>query len=136
MKAPVIAFVHKKDREDAFKKAFFYLDKEKKERESIAYLPVWGQSMRMGAYDLAKVYAKMEYKTLLVDLAGRCSGSGWRIQPLSGRSSKGGCCEGICAGGWRVCDHPQCLSRERKRADGIEDTCHVPCKERGGIRPA
>lgn len=68
MKAPVIAFVHKKDREDAFKKAFFYLDKEKKERESIAYLP-FGAKHADGAYDLAKVYAKMEYKTLLVDLA-------------------------------------------------------------------
>lgn len=73
MKAPVIAFVHKKDREDAFKKAFFYLDKEKKDKESIAYLP-FGAKHADGAYDLAKTYAKMDYQTLLIDLAADTNG--------------------------------------------------------------
>ena len=73
MKAPVIAFVHKKDREDAFKKAFFYLDKEKKDKESIAYLP-FGAKHADGAYDLAKTYAKMDYQTLLIDLVADANG--------------------------------------------------------------
>lgn len=68
LKAPVVAFVHKKDRAEEFKKAFLFLEKENAAHKSIAYLPYHAKNAD-GAYDLAKAYASMEYNTLLLNLA-------------------------------------------------------------------
>lgn len=68
LKAPVVAFVHKKDRAEEFKKAFLFLEKENAAHKSIAYLPYHAKNAD-GAYDLAKVYASMDYNTLLINLA-------------------------------------------------------------------
>lgn len=68
LKAPVVAYVHKKDRAEEFKKVFLYLEKDDPAGKCIAYVPYHAKNAD-GAYDLAKVYAAMDFKTLLVDLA-------------------------------------------------------------------
>lgn len=68
LKAPVIAFVHKNDRAEQFKKAYLFLEKQDVEYQSIVYVPFDAQNAD-GALELAKTYASMNRKTLLIDLA-------------------------------------------------------------------
>lgn len=68
LKAPAIAFVHKKDRAEEFKKAGMFLEQNSKEHESICYIPFHEKNAN-GGYDLARAFARMNQKTLYINLS-------------------------------------------------------------------
>lgn len=68
LKAPAVAFVHKNDREEEFKKVTMFLERSLGNNETICYVPFHEQNTD-GAYDLAKAFARMNQKTLYVNLS-------------------------------------------------------------------
>ena len=68
LKAPALAFVHQKDRAEEFKKVNIFLEQSMGEHESICYIP-FHEKTADGAYDLAKTFARMNKKTLYLNLS-------------------------------------------------------------------
>lgn len=68
LKAPAVAFVHKDDRAEEFKKVTMFLEQYISGPEIICYIPFREQHAD-GAYDLAKSFVKMNRKTLYVNLS-------------------------------------------------------------------
>lgn len=88
LKAPVLAFVHKDDRAEEFKKVTMFLQRETEEKQSICYLP-FHEKNADGAYDLACAYAKMNQKTLYINLSVNAKGEGKSISDyLFGKCAK------------------------------------------------
>jgi hypothetical protein len=74
LKCPAIAFVHKDDRDEEFKKVYMFLESLKGEKKTVCYAP-FNEKHTDGAYDLAKMYAKMNYKTLEINLSAQGAGN-------------------------------------------------------------
>lgn len=68
LKAPVVAFVHKADRDEEFKKVNLFLEQDSKAAETICYIP-FQEKNADGGYDLAKTFAHMNQKTLYINLS-------------------------------------------------------------------
>lgn len=78
LKAPAVAFVHKKDRAEEFKKAGLFLEQSMGEHESICYIP-FHEKNADGAYDLARAFARMNKKTLYLNLSAKAGGDGMSV---------------------------------------------------------
>lgn len=68
LKAPVVAFVHKDDREEEFKKVSIFLEQTLGTNESICYVP-FDEKNANGGYDVARAFARMNQKTLYINLS-------------------------------------------------------------------
>lgn len=68
LKAPVVAFVHKDDRDEEFKKVNLFLEQNLGAAETICYIPLQEKNAD-GGYDLAKTFAHMNQKTLYINLS-------------------------------------------------------------------
>ena len=68
LKAPVIAFVHKNDRDEEFKKVSMFLEQTLGTNETICYVP-FHEKNADGGYDVARAFARMNQKTLYVNLS-------------------------------------------------------------------
>ena len=68
LKAPVIAFVHKNDRDEEFKKVSMFLEQTLGTNETICYVP-FHEKNADGGYDVARAFARMSQKTLYVNLS-------------------------------------------------------------------
>lgn len=68
LKAPAVAFVHKNDRAEEFKKVTMFLEQNMKANETICYVP-FNEKNADGAYDMARAFARMNQKTLYVNLS-------------------------------------------------------------------
>ena len=68
LNAPVVAFVHKDDRTEEFKKVTMFIEQEMQANELLCYIP-YNEKNADGAYDIAKAFSKMQKKTLLVNLS-------------------------------------------------------------------
>lgn len=68
LKAPAVAFVHKDDREEEFKKVSMFLEQKMGDAETICYVP-YHEEHADGAYDVARAFARMNQKTLYVNLS-------------------------------------------------------------------
>ena len=75
LKAPVVAFVHKDDKNEEFKKVNLFLEQSLGAAETICYIPLQEKNAD-GGYDLAKTFAKMNQKTLYINLSGASEESG------------------------------------------------------------
>lgn len=78
LKAPAVAFVHKKDKAEEFKKAGLFLEQSMGEHESICYIP-FHEKNADGAYDLARAFARMNKKTLYLNLSAGAGGDGMSV---------------------------------------------------------
>lgn len=68
LKAPVVAFVHKDDRKEEFKKVSMFLERSMGTNETVCYVP-FDEKNADGGYDVACAFAKMQQKTLYVNLS-------------------------------------------------------------------
>lgn len=68
LKAPAVAFVHKNDRAEEFKKVTMFLEQSAGANETVCYVP-FHEKNTDGAYDIAKAFAKMKQKTLYINLS-------------------------------------------------------------------
>lgn len=68
LKAPAVAFVHKDDRAEEFKKVTMFLEQSCGAHEAICYVP-YHEEKTDGAYDLARAFARMNQKTLYINLS-------------------------------------------------------------------
>lgn len=88
LKAPVLAFVHKDNRAEEFKKVTMFLQKAAEEKQSICYVP-FHEKNADGAYDLACAFAKMNQKTLYINLSVTAKADGKAISDyLFGKCAK------------------------------------------------
>lgn len=75
LKAPVVAFVHKDDRDEEFKKVSMFLEQTLGANETICYVP-FHEKNADGGYDVARAFARMNQKTLYVNLSVAATESG------------------------------------------------------------
>lgn len=75
LKAPAVAFVHKNDRAEEFKKVTMFLEQSMGAHETICYVP-FHEKNADGAYDLARAFARMNQKTLYVNLSASAAENG------------------------------------------------------------
>lgn len=88
LKAPVVAFVHKDDRKEEFKKVGMFLEQTMGTNETICYVP-FDEKQADGGYDVACAFARMNQKTLYVNLSLAADGTGKSISEyLFGKCSK------------------------------------------------
>lgn len=88
LKAPALAFVHKKDRAEEFKKVNIYLERSMGEHESICYIP-FHEKNADGGYDLARTFASMNKKTLYLNLSAETGEDGMSVSDyLFGKCKK------------------------------------------------
>ena len=88
LKAPVVAFVHKDDREEEFKKVSMFLEQTMGTNETICYVP-FHEKNADGGYDVARAFARMNQKTLYLNLSASATEAGKSVSDyLFGKCSR------------------------------------------------
>ena len=89
LKAPAIAFVHKDDRDEEFKKVNLFLEQTLGATETICYIPL-EEKTADGGYDIAKSFARMNQKTLYINLSSAAEEEGTSLSDyLFGKCEQG-----------------------------------------------